>query len=70
MIIEIIRECLESDVDARKQFKNMIREVESENWKAFLKTTWGRIALGLWTLVVIAVTAFAEAWFNSHFRGA
>src|SRR5262245_226792 len=58
VIVEIVRECIENDVEARKQFKNLIRDVEDENWKAFLKSIAGKAAVGAWTIITLAIGAF------------
>jgi hypothetical protein len=64
VIVEIIRECLESDIDAKKQLKNLIREVEQENWKSFLKSTWGKVGVGIWTVITLALGAFFTHFFG------
>ena len=64
VIMEIVRECIESDVETRKHFKNLIREVENENWRGFLKTLGGKAFFGIWTLIVIVVTAIVNKFIH------
>ena len=63
-IKDVVRELLTSDVKSGDALKQIVRDVENENWRGFLKTTWGRIGVAAWTLLVIIATAFI----NSKFR--
>jgi hypothetical protein len=50
-----IRECLASDVDSIKYLKSLIADHIKEDWKAFLRTWIGKIALLMWTVLVALI---------------
>lgn len=63
MINDMIRKALNTDVSSRGALQGLIQVAYKEDWKAFVKSAWGKIALVVWTLI----TALISAWIGSHF---
>ena len=53
----IIKDLMEKDTDARGIIVGMIRKVNEEDWKVFLK----KIGIGGWTIIVVILTSIANA---------
>jgi hypothetical protein len=57
-INEMIRKALKDDNDSKKALIELIKSAQKEDWRAFVKSAWGKVALGIWTLIV----ALFSAW--------
>jgi hypothetical protein len=53
-----IKDSLESDSGTRNAMKGLIKEQFKEDWKAFVMSSWGKVSLGVWTLVVAVISAW------------
>ena len=56
LLAEMLEEILNSD--AKEPLKNIVKEVFKEDWKAFMRSTGGRIAFGLWSIGLIVLGAW------------
>ncbi len=59
-----IQDCLTSDPDSRKVLKDLIEKHFNDNWVNSLKTWTGKIALGVWTIIIILITIWLEKKFG------
>ena len=47
---------IQHDVPAREEMKKVLKEIYDEDWKYFIKSAYGKIALLVWTLLVSWLT--------------
>lgn len=53
---------LKTDADARESLKAIIKECEKEDWKVFVKSAFGKVSLGVWTVAVLVVGVLIQKW--------
>jgi hypothetical protein len=51
----MIRETLNTDVQARDALKGIIKQVNKEDWRSFVRSAWGKVSLVIWTVVTLAI---------------
>jgi Ni,Fe-hydrogenase III large subunit len=59
LIRKEIKDSLALDPDSRSSLKDLIAEQFREDWRAFVKSAWGKIGLLVWTVIVALVTGWA-----------
>lgn len=47
---------IQHDVPTRTEMKKVLKEIYDEDWKHFIKSAWGKLALLGWTLLVAWLT--------------
>ncbi len=58
LIRKEIKESLTLDPDLIKHVKGLIKDQFKEDWRAFLKSTGGKIAFGIWTIGLLILGAW------------
>jgi translation elongation factor EF-4 len=61
----IIKEVIQKDSDARDCIKYLVRDTNKENWRVFI----AKIGVGLWTLIVMVITALVTALIQAYITG-
>jgi hypothetical protein len=59
-IKKIIIDLLKDDKNCRKEIEDIVKTFDRKEYKQFWKNTAGKIASGVWTLIVIIVTTIAN----------
>lgn len=62
-INKLIQKALAQDVDSRSALKGIVRQVLKEDWRSFVRSTGGKLAILLWTLAVLFLGAWADKFF-------
>lgn len=60
LLKEIIQDLLETDVKAQNVLKRLIQEVFKQDWRAFIKTVWGKFALIAWTAITALIAVLID----------
>ena len=63
-IKKIIVDLLKDDKSCRKEIQQIIKEYDRDEYKIFLKNTGRIIGIGVWTIIVIFVTAIVTKIFK------
>jgi|GEM_PF-5071661 len=63
-IKKIIVDLLKDDKNCRKEIQQIIKEYDRDEYKIFLKNTGRIIGIGVWTIIVIFVTAIVTKIFK------
>lgn len=58
-LIDILKEAVKTDTEAREAMKVILKEIYADDFKYWFRSVWGKIAIGLWTLLVVVATAWA-----------
>lgn len=53
---QILMLSIQHDVPTRQEVKKVLKEIYDEDWKHFIKSAWGKLALLAWTLLVAWLT--------------
>ena len=63
-IKKIVIDLLKDDKSCRQEIQKIIKECDRDEYKIFLKNTGHSIGTGVWTLIVIFVTAIVTKFFK------
>ena len=55
-LAQILILSIQHDVPTRQEMKKVLKEIYDEDWKHFIKSAWGKLALLGWTLLVAWLT--------------
>lgn len=55
-LAEILVLSIQHDVPTRAEMKKVLKEIYDEDWKRFIRSAWGKLALLGWTLLVAWLT--------------
>lgn len=52
-LVEILRSSIQHDVESRREIKRVLKEIYDEDWRKFIRSAWGRLALVVWTVITL-----------------
>lgn len=61
-LMEVLRTAIQNDVETRREVKKVLKEIYDEDWKKFARSTGGKIAAVVWTLVTLAIGYFFKTY--------
>ncbi|PIR54711.1 hypothetical protein COU74_03080 [Candidatus Peregrinibacteria bacterium CG10_big_fil_rev_8_21_14_0_10_36_19] len=64
LLRELLQEIIATDPKARESLNGLIKEVFQQDWKAFVRSAWGKFALLSWTLVAAGIGAWVKTLFD------
>lgn len=64
LLRELIQEILATDPKARESLNGLIKEVFQQDWRAFIRSTWGKFALVAWTIIAASLGAWIKSLFE------
>ena len=63
LLSKMINRSIQSE-ESKKHLTGVIRHINSQEWKSFVRSTGGKTALAIWTVI----TLFLGAYFGSLFK--
>lgn len=64
-LVEILTTSIQHDVNARKEVKKVMKELYDEDWRKFVRSAWGKIALVLWTAISTGIGFWINHWLST-----
>lgn len=61
-LVSILQTSIQHDVDTRQEVKKVLLEIYNEDWKSFVRTSLGKIAIVLWTVASIAIGSMIDKY--------
>lgn len=63
LLRSMIQKTIQSE-ESKKHITGLIRQINKDEWKSFVRSAWGKVALVVWTVCTIALGAFFDKLFG------
>lgn len=64
LLRELLQEIIATDPKARESLNGLIKQVFQQDWRAFIRSAWGKFALVTWTVVSVGIGAWIKSLFE------
>jgi len=61
-LVSILQSSIKLDVETREQVKNILLEIYAEDWKSFIRSSLGKIAIFVWTVITLIISAIINSY--------
>ena len=61
-LVSILQTSIKHDVETREQVKNILLEIYAEDWKSFIRSSIGKIAIFVWTVITLIIGAIINSY--------
>lgn len=64
LLKKLLQDIIATDPKARESLNGLIKDVFEQDWKAFVRSAWGKFALIAWTIIAAGLGAWVSSLFN------